>query len=84
MEIRLSNEAVRQYRRLNEPTLSRITEAIDKLELEPPEGDIIKLTDKENEYRLRIGGHRIIFKKEGDYILVSRIIQRGQAYKDKE
>ena len=82
MNVELTNEAVRQYKRLNEPALSRINDAIDKLELEPSEGDIIKLTDKENEYRLRIGSHRIIFKKEVDCILISRIVLRGQSYKE--
>ena len=82
MEVELTNEAVRQYGRLNEPALSRINDAIDKLELEPPEGNIIKLTDKENEYRLRVGSHRIIFKKEDNCILISRIVPRGQVYKE--
>jgi mRNA-degrading endonuclease RelE of RelBE toxin-antitoxin system len=30
MKVELSNEAVKQYKRLNEPALSRITDAIDK------------------------------------------------------
>jgi hypothetical protein len=32
VEVFLSNNAVKQYERLNEPFLSRITRAIDKLE----------------------------------------------------
>jgi mRNA-degrading endonuclease RelE of RelBE toxin-antitoxin system len=41
MDAFLTNTALKQYERLNEPMLSRITDAIDGLEKEPPEGDII-------------------------------------------
>ena len=83
MNIELTNEAVRQYKRLKEPVLSRITEAIDGLEIEPPIGDIIKLTDMKNKYRMRIGDYRILYEKKLDnLILIHRIIRRGQAYKE--
>jgi mRNA interferase RelE/StbE len=81
MEIELTNTAIKQYKRLNEPALSRITVAINKLELEPPQGDIKKLTDR-NDYRLRVGGYRIFFRIEENDILVTNIVLRGQAYKE--
>jgi mRNA interferase RelE/StbE len=81
MVIELSNEAVKQYRRLNEPDLSRITGAIDKLEQEPPEGDIKKLQGKDG-YRVRVGSYRIIFDFAPDSIHIYRIVSRGQAYKE--
>jgi mRNA interferase RelE/StbE len=81
MEIELTGTAIKQYRRLNEPALSRITDAIDKLEFDPPKGDIKKLTDR-SEYRLRVGGYRIFFKREENDILITNIVLRGQAYKE--
>lgn len=83
MEVELSNEAVKQYLRLNEPDLSRITDAIDKLEKKPPEGDIIRVQGKkELEFRLREGGYRILYKVKDDCIVVYKIARRGQAYKE--
>jgi mRNA-degrading endonuclease RelE of RelBE toxin-antitoxin system len=58
VEIELSDEAVKQHERLNEPLLSRITDAIDKLEEETPEGDIKKLQSKDG-CRVRVGSRRI-------------------------
>jgi mRNA interferase RelE/StbE len=81
MEVELSSEAVKQYKRLNEPFLSRITAAIDRLELDPPEGDIKKLQGKAG-YRLKIGGYRILFDIEPRSIYIYRIAPRGQAYKE--
>jgi len=83
MDIELTNEAVRQYKKLKEPALSKVTEAIDGLEIEPPRGDIIKLTDKVNKYRMRTGDYRILYEKKTDnLILIHKIARRGQAYKE--
>ena len=90
MEVELTNKAVKQYERLKDPILSQITIAIDKLEFDPPDGDIEKLEDKTNEYRLRVRDKRILFsvekriKTDGtreNYILIHRIASRGQVYK---
>jgi mRNA interferase RelE/StbE len=82
MEVTLTNNAVKQYRRLNEPMLSRITKAIDGLEKEPPEGDIKELTDSPGVFRLRIGGYRILYTAGNNYIDIFKIAQRGQSYKE--
>jgi len=65
---------------LNEPDFSRITNALEKLKLEPPKGDIIKMQDRKNGYRLRIGDYRVIFhfESEDEKIIVSEIDRRGQ------
>ena len=81
MEVYLTNNAVKQYRRLNEPTLSRITEGINGLEKEPPEGDIKEMTDSPGVFRLRVGGYRILYTVEGNCIDVFKIARRGQSYK---
>jgi mRNA interferase RelE/StbE len=81
MEVELDTTAVKEYLRLNEPDLSRITAAIDKLEEEPPEGDITKLQGKDG-YRVRVGSYRIIFDIEPEKVVVYRIARRGQVYKE--
>ena len=63
--------------------LGRITDAIDGLEKEPPEGDIIPLTGKPGNFRLTVGGFRILYRVENNMILVTNIIPRGQAYTKK-
>jgi len=80
MDAFLTNTALKQYERLNEPMLSRITDAIDGLEKEPPEGDIIPLTGKSGNFRLTVGGFRVLYRIENDTILVTNIVSREQAY----
>jgi mRNA interferase RelE/StbE len=80
MRVELNNAANKQFNRLNEPYRSRIAEALDKLELEPPEGDIKKLQGRDG-YRLVAGGYRILFDIENDRIDVFKIAPRGDVYK---
>ena len=81
MQVILSNAAEKYFERLNEPTLTRIYEALAKLGEEPPQGDITKLKGRD-EYRLRIGGYRALFKIEVDKIIITAIASRGQVYKE--
>ncbi|MDR0551952.1 MAG: type II toxin-antitoxin system RelE/ParE family toxin [Spirochaetaceae bacterium] len=80
MKVTLSAAAKKQFLRINEPAFSRIAAGIDKLKKEPPEGDIKKLQGR-NDYRLRVGVYRILFRKETDGIYVTNISTRGGAYK---
>ena len=56
--------------------LARIEEMSDNLK-----GDIKRLTDYTPEYRLRIGGHRVLFEIEGAAIVIYRIRHRREAYR---
>ena len=80
MRVELNNAAKKQFRRLNEPYKSRISAALDKLESEPPEGDIKKLQGRDG-YRVVVGDYRILFDIENDRIDVFKIAPRGQVYK---
>ena len=82
MDVFLTNAALKQYERLNEPMLGRITDAIDRLEKEPPEGDIKEMKGSPSVFRLRVGGYRILYTVEKDYIDIFKIARRGQAYKE--
>ncbi|MDR0638780.1 MAG: type II toxin-antitoxin system RelE/ParE family toxin [Spirochaetaceae bacterium] len=79
----LTNTALKQYKRLNEPMLNRITSAIDGLEKEPPEMNVIPLTGKHGNFRLTVGGIRILYRIENNTVLVTNIVPRGQAYTKK-
>jgi len=80
MRVELSNAAKKQFGRLNEPHQSLIAAALDKLEMEPPNGDIKKLQGKDG-YRVRVGTYRILFDIEKDRIDVFSISPRGGAYR---
>jgi mRNA interferase RelE/StbE len=82
MRIELNNAAKKQLKRVNEPYLSAIIAAIDKLGREPPEGAIKKLQGRDG-FRLKEGGYRILFDidRSDDRIDVFEIARRGQAYK---
>jgi mRNA interferase RelE/StbE len=81
MNVTLNKKAKKQFAKLNEPMRSRIAESIDRLEHEPPEGDIKQLQGRDG-YRLRVGGYRILFKKKENCLAVYKISPRGQAYKE--
>jgi mRNA interferase RelE/StbE len=81
MQVELTKTAVKQYERLNEPMLSRINNAIDGLEKEPPQGDIKELTGNPGVFRLRVGGYRVLYTVKDNYIDIFKIAPRGQSYK---
>lgn len=80
MEVKLSAQAAKYLERLNNPLKARIIKALEKLEDEPPKGDIKSLAGRDG-YRLRVGGTRIMFIVYEDKIVVNTIAPRGQAYK---
>ena len=61
MKVVINKRPKKYIASLNKADQNRIMEAIARLGLEPPEGDIVKLTDKENEYRLRVGELRLYY-----------------------
>ena len=55
----------------------RIKKAINNL----PAGDVRKLKEIRNGYRLRVGNVRVLFEKDGNKIHVIKIDNRGDVYK---
>ena len=91
MVVILGREALKYLERLSKPDIKRIALALRKLSQEPPEGDVSKMQGRHNEYRLRVGEWRILFKIEVHIsdnntrqksIVVYKIASRGQAYKE--
>jgi mRNA interferase RelE/StbE len=60
---------------------SNISNALGGLAFEPVQGDIKKLRGRDD-YRLRAGKYRILYRIEKDTIIVTNIAPRGQAYKE--
>jgi mRNA interferase RelE/StbE len=83
MEVVLHHAASKYYSRLSEPWKNQVKNAIDGLEKEPPEGDIRPYEGNPGIFRLKVGKHRVLFKIEGETILVTHIEPRGQAYTKK-
>jgi mRNA interferase RelE/StbE len=80
-EGRFRKESGKYLERLNEPVKSNIGNALGGLAFEPAQGDIMKLRER-NDYRLRAGKYRILYRVEDDTIIVTNIASRGQAYKE--
>jgi len=77
----LDHQPAKYLERLDATLKSRIKKSLEKLSLEPPEGDIEKMKGRAD-YRLRVGGYRLIFRIEDNDIIISKIAPRGQAYKE--
>lgn len=77
MEIHYSKQATKFLKKQDAATKDRIEKAIKNL----PSGDVKKLQGSDY-YRLRVGTYRIIFDKDGIILLIIKIDNRGQVYKE--
>jgi mRNA-degrading endonuclease RelE of RelBE toxin-antitoxin system len=84
MEVKLRNKAQKYLDRMNEPHKSLVIDALNKLELEPPEGDIRPIVGQKGFLRAKAGDFRILFTIKESDIFVTNIVPRGQAYNKKE
>jgi mRNA interferase RelE/StbE len=82
--VELARSAVRDLRRLDAPVRRRVLTALDGLLADPPVGDVVKLSGRPDEWRLRVGDWRVRFTREVDrrLIVVQRVLPRGRAYRD--
>ena len=82
MLIKYSRDAVKFLDKQPKKTVARIRDAIFKLTLNPPEGDIILMQGyTDSRKRLRIGSWRVIFKFDTENLLIIDIGNRGNIYK---
>ena len=85
MEIKYSKDAIKFLSRLDKKSVGRIREAIARLALNPPQGDIAVMKGYDDgRKRLRIGGWRVIFRIDAqngiEVLLVIDIGSRGDIY----
>ncbi len=80
-QVRYTRQAEKDLRRLDPPIRRRIVVAIDSLVAGDAAG-VVRLQGTAADYRLRVGGWRVIFRRDSDQliILVVRILPRGRAY----
>tara|TARA_Y100000310_G_C20438738_1_gene695005 strand:- start:47 stop:298 length:252 start_codon:yes stop_codon:yes gene_type:complete len=79
MEIVFSNSSKKQLKKLNSRIQQKIIYTLEKLKNNQPV-DIIKLKNKEEEFRIRTGNYRIQLKKVKDEFLVTKIGKRENFY----
>ncbi len=77
-----TKEVRRRLARIPEPDRGRLLSAIEALEDGPDAGDVRPLSGR-SEYRLRVGGWRILFFvcEEERTIVVQTVGSRGDVYK---
>jgi mRNA-degrading endonuclease RelE of RelBE toxin-antitoxin system len=75
----ISEEARGQIRQLPAELRRNVGYRLDLLQQDFA-GDIKKLEGPGNNYRLRVGGHRILFRMNADAIEVYAVKQRKNAY----
>jgi mRNA interferase RelE/StbE len=83
MQVFLEKKAIKKLERTNEPLKSRIINALRGLGKYPPQGDNKSLHGRED-YRLRVGGYRVLYRIETDTVVVTNIAPRGQVYKENQ
>ena len=86
MKIRYSKDALKFLSKQPKRTVERIREAVAKLTLNPPEGDIATMQGyTDGRKRLRVGAYRVIFnytkEKLVEILLILDIGNRGDIYK---
>lgn len=73
--------ARRELRRLDPTARARVIAAIERY-AETGEGDVRKLTGlSPQQWRLRVGEHRVRFLLDGDALEVLHVLPRGRAYR---
>jgi mRNA interferase RelE/StbE len=78
----LSRRASKTLNRLPKQIRERILNRLRELEANPFPGDVARVRGLEDAYRIRVGGHRVLYRilwEEG-VILVFRITPRREAY----
>lgn len=80
-----SKRFYRDLNRLEEDTKKRIFAAIETLGNEPfgiKRGlNIKKLKAEDNKYRIRVGHYRVIYRIDGDRVLLTTVAHRREAYR---
>jgi mRNA-degrading endonuclease RelE of RelBE toxin-antitoxin system len=68
MRFRLTTDAKKYINRQNKETKNRIYKSLRDASKEPPEGDMIIMSDGSGRWRLRTGDFRAIIKIEGNIL----------------
>lgn len=80
--VEFSPAAAREFEKLTRQLQLRLKPRIDQLAQTPRPHGCTKLSGTDNQYRIRVGRHRIVYAIEDDrlLILVLRVRKRDKAY----
>ncbi len=78
-EIRFKPKVEKDCRKIPKPIVNAILNKIESLS-DNLSGDVKRLTNFTQEYRLRHGDYRVLFEVNGQTIVVYRILHRKDAY----
>ncbi len=70
-KVEILKGALKQLKKLSPELQERIQVKIDDLATEPRPNGVKKLKDKENAYRIRVGGCRVIYDIFDDILVVN-------------
>ena len=79
MNLNISDEFKKQFKKYDKKLQERLIKAIDKL----PNGDVKMLKGKNALilYRLRVGDYRVVFRMSQENIFIEYVDSRGDIYK---
>ena len=78
MIVRYSEPALRDIKKIPRDAAARILDRVEAYAAGMP-SDIKKLAGNDK-YRMRVGDYRLIFSRDGDSVLILRIVHRKDAY----
>lgn len=81
--VELNTAAQRDYSRLDHSVRTRVSEAIDRLEVDPRPRDCVKLVGQGHHYRVRVGTYRVVYTVDDQarHVSVKRIQHRREVYR---
>ena len=81
-DIELTRNATRELRRLNNPILRRLLNAIEDLKENPRPQGSKKLVNTEELWRIRVGDYRIVYSiaDEVKIVTITRVAHRRDVY----
>jgi mRNA interferase RelE/StbE len=83
MKILIDRSFERDAKRLPIDIQQRVKKLIEQLQISETTSDLKaeKLAGAQNAYKIRMGDYRIGFYKEGDNLILSRILNRKEIYR---
>lgn len=79
-EINFKPTSIKDLKKIDKQNQKNIIDKIEKMS-DNLTGDIKKLTNFTQEYRLRVGNYRVLFEIENNKIIIYKIKHRKDSYK---
>ncbi|MBD2679604.1 MULTISPECIES: type II toxin-antitoxin system RelE/ParE family toxin [Nostoc] len=82
-EVKFSNSAKKQFRKLPLDIQQRIQTKINDLAIEPRPNGVKKLQGDDNSYRIRVGDYRLVYEIDDNVLIITviKVRHRSEIYK---